>query len=113
MAVSCLLIPLAVPLWALRAASLLVWCPIAVRRLRDAGLPPWLAAFPLVIPLAIGGLQRLAPIFDLEARDTLGLNLSLGLTGLALVVCLVALLGVWPPRRPAAPAPEQQAEVFG
>jgi uncharacterized membrane protein YhaH (DUF805 family) len=107
-----MLVPVDIPLWTLRWAGLAAWCPIAVRRLRDAGLPLWLAPFPLVIPVAVNGLRKLA-MSGLDVRDALGLAMPIGLAGMALVLCLIVLLGVWPPRRPAAPSPEQRAELFG
>lgn len=101
----------AAPLWALRSASFILWCPIAVRRLRDAGLPLWLAPFPLAIPLLVAGVQRLLPASGLPGAG--GPAQSLGLASLALVLCLVMLLGVWPPKPPPPPGAERQAEVFG
>lgn len=103
----------AAPLWALRSASFILWCPIAVRRLRDAGLPLWLAPFPLAIPLLIAGVQRLLPASGPGPLEATGLAQSLGLASLALVLCLVMLLGVWPPKPPPPPGAERRAEVFG
>lgn len=93
--------------WSLLAC----WCVIAVRRLRDAGLPVWLAPFPLVAVWIALGLHRLVIEADLVRSRALRDDISRYVTLAAIV--LIAIVGVWP-RKAAPPAsPQEQAEVFG
>jgi len=92
--------------------SLGVWCLFASRRLRDAGLPFWLAPFPLAVILVGLGLDR---AFDVEPTviDPNAVSVSLFLvTAVAVLVVLVGVLGCLPSRPPKATAGET-AEVFG
>lgn len=95
--------PLRVMLW-------LVWALAAVRRLRDAGWPTWLAALPPVASTVAqalylqsdGGHDVAQLLLRAQAQTAAGL----------FVAAAVALLGCLP-SRPREVAPQDRADVFG
>lgn len=94
-------------------ASVAVWCVFAARRLRDAGLPAWLAPFPVAIYLAWQGLNLLIIRSAGNVMDLVGTLTTLSIFSVSLIIVLAVALGVWKPRPASAPSPDEQAEVFG
>ncbi|MDG2527534.1 hypothetical protein [Caulobacter endophyticus] len=99
------------PPYSLDFAALAAWCVFAARRLRDAGLPFWLAPFPL--PIALVSIQARALLLaradgamqTAAAKSTVNLYSAIALFG------LVAILGLLPSRRPKLTA-DDHAQVF-
>ncbi|PLR25155.1 hypothetical protein SGCZBJ_13055 [Caulobacter zeae] len=92
--------------------SLAVWCAFAARRLRDAGLPFWLAPFPLPIVLVGLALNRIVGVPpSVAASPEASMSLASLLAALTLLA-LVFVLGCLPSRAPKATTRET-ADIFG
>ncbi|MEH0198498.1 hypothetical protein V7S57_13780 [Caulobacter sp. CCNWLY153] len=92
--------------------SLVVWCAFAARRLRDAGLPFWLAPFPLPIVLVGIGLNRTLGVPPSVAENPDVSMSAFSLAAALVLVALVFVLGCLPSRTPKATTRET-ADVFG
>lgn len=95
--------PLRVMLW-------LAWGLAAVRRLRDAGWPIWLAVFPPAASMAGQVLYERSESQHDVAQALLRLQVEAAAN--LFVVAAVVLLGCLPSRPPKA-APGETADVFG
>ncbi len=92
--------------------SLAAWCLFAARRLRDVGLPFWLAPFPLAVVLAGQGIYRLMIKTSDNVVSALGSLSAVNLVTALVVVALIILLGAWRSKPAPPPTPKEQAEVF-
>lgn len=92
--------------------SLAAWCVFAARRLRDVGLPFWLAPFPLAVVLAGQGIYRLIIRASDNVVSGLGSLSVVNLVTALVVIALIILLGAWRSKPAPPPTPREQAEVF-
>ncbi|MDG2527537.1 hypothetical protein [Caulobacter endophyticus] len=105
-------LPVSPPADLMNWTTLAIWCVIAARRLRAAGLPFWLAPFPLISFLVDKGVHSVILVSGAPVMAGLRNAAQINLATTILIFALVLILGCLPSRAPK-PAPQDRAEVFG